>query len=81
MVNLFDAIGQMPGILPFDLIMKIEIRISNRNYISDEWRLFPDKEEQARAKKLQGIDVSDEEELKSEILAILQGIPSEDLKT
>jgi hypothetical protein len=31
--------------------------------------------------KLQGIDVSDDEELKSEILTIFQGIPSGELKT
>jgi hypothetical protein len=30
--------------------------------------------------KLQGIDVSDDEELKSEILTIFQGIPSDELK-
>jgi hypothetical protein len=30
--------------------------------------------------KMQGIDVSDDEDLKSEILMILQGIPSDELK-
>jgi hypothetical protein len=33
-----------------------------------------------REEKLQGIDISDDEELKSEILRILQGIPSDELK-
>jgi hypothetical protein len=32
-------------------------------------------------RKLQGIDARDDEELKSEILTILQGIPSNELKT
>jgi hypothetical protein len=33
-----------------------------------------------RKQKLQGIDITDDEELKSEILTIFQGIPSDELK-
>jgi hypothetical protein len=34
----------------------------------------------ALSQKLQGIDISDDEELKSEILTIFQGIPSDELE-